>query len=239
MIGGDPVYGSLFCQLYNDFGWNEYPRALGRRILTWLDGHGLRPARALDLGCGTGMLCAVLTAGGVAADGLDLSPDMIDVAKTNYPGLAFTVGDMTDFTVEHRYDLVTCTGDALNHIFDPDAVGRAFACVRRALNDGGVFLFDLLDPDEVPAGEPFEAEHSDGTRVRFETVTDGRDVRLTIKTYEGDALKFEENILERVHDLGDILARLERAGFEVVQCTNRLLDTDGSGTTRFIAARAI
>ena len=27
------MYDSLFCRMYNEFGWNEYPRAFGEQLL--------------------------------------------------------------------------------------------------------------------------------------------------------------------------------------------------------------
>jgi SAM-dependent methyltransferase len=51
-------------------------------------------ASVLELGCGTGRLLAELrTSRGV---GIDFSPAMIEIAKTNNPDLEFTVGDVED-----------------------------------------------------------------------------------------------------------------------------------------------
>ena len=42
------MYDSLFCRMYNEFGWNEYPRAFGQQLLAWLDRKGLAVRSALD-----------------------------------------------------------------------------------------------------------------------------------------------------------------------------------------------
>lgn len=51
--------------------------------------------RVLDAGCGTGRMTAWLASVGIVADGVDLSPGMIEVARRTYPDLSFDVGSMT------------------------------------------------------------------------------------------------------------------------------------------------
>jgi SAM-dependent methyltransferase len=48
-----------------------------------------------DLGCGPGHITAHLNGLGCAAFGVDLSPEMVAVARRSYPALPFSVGDMT------------------------------------------------------------------------------------------------------------------------------------------------
>ncbi|MGW0663556.1 class I SAM-dependent DNA methyltransferase [Streptodolium elevatio] len=55
-------------------------------------GGGSRPVA--ELGCGPGYLTAHLRGLGLDAFGIDLSPAMIDIARTDYPGLRFETGSM-------------------------------------------------------------------------------------------------------------------------------------------------
>ena len=233
------MYGALFCRLYNEFGWNEYPRVFAEQLMQWLDAKDIAIDLALDLGCGTGVLCGMLYERGIEARGIDLSASMIAIARAQYPGPRFEVGDMTRFAADKPVDLVTCTGDALNHLFDLTDVRRCFDSAFAALAPGGLFIFDLLDASEVPLGEPFDADSEDHLRVRFQAEMDDRGVvHLNIRAFDGDALKLEENIVEKLHPLPDILAALRSAGFKVVQCDDRLdLDSAGHGTTWIVVAR--
>jgi SAM-dependent methyltransferase len=52
-----------------------------------------------DVGCGPGHVTAYLRHLGLDATGIDLSPGMIDVARRAYPGLPFSVGDMTSLDI--------------------------------------------------------------------------------------------------------------------------------------------
>lgn len=233
------MYDSHFCRLYNEFGWNEYPRVFAGQLLDWLRQKGIAVRDALDLGCGTGVLCEALTQGGIETLGVDLSEAMIAIARERSPRLRYQVADMVAYRPDRPVDLVTCTGDALNHIFDLGDVARVFGNVFAALRPGGLFVFDLLRMDEVPDGEPFEADASDRLRVRFTATldSDGHS-RLRVDAFEDGALKFTETIDEKVHDVDVILSMLRDAGFDILQCADRLLQDEGTGgTTWFIAAQ--
>ena len=233
------MYSSLFCRLYNEFGWNEYPRVFAEQLLKWLEQRNARVRSALDLGCGTGVLCEALHARGIDTLGVDLSGDMIDIARQRSPRLRYMVADIVSMRLDRRYDLATCTGDAINHIADLTAVGKVFANVNAALNPGGYFVFDLLDPSEAITGEPFEVPCGDRGLVRFfsEETDDGR-IELHIDMFEDSALKFAEVIREKVHAMDAICGLLRENGFTVLQCADRLLlDSDSHGTTWFIAAQ--
>ena len=53
------MYSDVFCKVYNEFGWNYYPEIFGEQLLKWLDRNGIQPKTAMDLACGTGILCGV------------------------------------------------------------------------------------------------------------------------------------------------------------------------------------
>jgi SAM-dependent methyltransferase len=58
--------------------------------------HGAGGGPVLDVGCGTGYVTGYLHDAGVAAFGIDLSPEMIAIARRDHPDLRFKVGTMTD-----------------------------------------------------------------------------------------------------------------------------------------------
>ncbi|WP_432836499.1 class I SAM-dependent methyltransferase [Dactylosporangium sp. CA-092794] len=47
-----------------------------------------------DIGCGTGRLAPFLAAQGLSPHGVDLSPEMVRVARRDQPGFPFEVGDL-------------------------------------------------------------------------------------------------------------------------------------------------
>ena len=232
------MYSDIFCQVYNVFGWNYYPEIFGEQLLQWIKNRDLRIETAMDLGCGTGVLCEILREHGVCASGMDFSSGMIDIARERCPEIHYEVADMITFRPDRQFDLVTCTGDALNHIAALSDVEAIFRNVYSYTRQGGYFIFDILNEREVSTSEPFEMDFTESTRVWFQmTRPDRNQVNLKVRVYEQGELQFEENIRETIHDPAVICAMLEKCGFAVEKCADSLLDDGGHGTTWFIIAR--
>ena len=196
------MYSDVFCKVYNEFGWNYYPEAFGHQLLDWLKENGVKPESALDLGCGTGVLCELLHKEGIRAAGMDLSEGMISIARASCPEIRYDVADMTAYRPDRKFDLVTCTGDAVNHIPELTDVEAIFRNVYGYLSQGGYFIFDLLNESEVSDSEPFEMDYDENTRVWFQMTRPAEDkVNLKIKVFEQGAEAFEENILAAVDEI--------------------------------------
>ena len=231
------MYSEVFCKVYNEFGWNYYPEIFGQELLVWLARKGLKPESAMDLACGTGILTGILANAGMDAEGMDLSRGMIAIARENFPEIPFFIADMTTFCPEKQYDLVTCTGDAVNHIADLSHVEAIFRNVRKYLKPGGYFVFDLLNEREVSDSEPFEMDFTDTVRVWFQMTRPGeKKVNLKVKVFENGREQFEENIRETIHDPAVICSLLEKTGFRVLRCADRMRENGGHGTTWFVIA---
>jgi len=232
------MYSDVFCKVYNEFGWNYYPEIFGQQLLTWLKRQNFQPKTSMDLGCGTGILCEILHKSGIAAAGMDFSAGMIDIARESCPEIPYAVADMITFCPETQYDLITCTGDALNHIGALSDIEKIFQNVFRYTAPGGYFIFDILNQNEVSTSEPFEMDFSGSTRVWFQMTQPAENqVNLKVRVFENGALEFEENIRETVHDPAVICRLLQESGFTVTRCADRLLDDSNPGTTWFVVAQ--
>ena len=232
------MYSDIFCKVYNEFGWNYYPEIFGEQLLQWLTRKNYAPKNSLDLGCGTGVLCRILQSEGIQAAGMDFSSGMIDIARQDSPEIPYEVADMITYRPENQFDLVTCTGDALNHIRDLNDIQKIFQNVYAYTSPGGYFVFDILNEQEVSTSEPFEMDFTDKIRVWFQmTRPEEKQVNLKIRVFEDSKEQFEENIRETVHDPEVICNLLKQAGFQVEKCADRLLEDSGRGTTWFVVAR--
>lgn len=232
------MYSDLFCKVYNEFGWNYYPEIFGQQLLLWLERKGIAPRNAMDLACGTGILCEILHKKGIRAAGMDFSSGMIEIARQGDPDIEYAVADMITFRPQSQYDLVTCTGDAVNHIRALADVEKIFENVYAYTAPGGWFVFDLLNEQEVSDSEPFEMDYDEHTRVWFQmTRPEEKQVNLKIRVFEDEKLAFEENIRETIHDPEIICDMLRSCGFAQVNCADRLLEDSGKGTTWFITAQ--
>ena len=233
------MYSNAFCKVYNEFGWNYFPRAFGEQLLEWMQRNHFRAKTSMDLACGTGILCEVLHDAGVEASGMDFSEGMIEIARQGNPAIHYDVADMITYRPKKQFDLVTCTGDALNHIMDLENVRRIFENVYAYLADVGYFIFDLLNEKEVPEEEPFDLDFSETVKAQFH-VTQNQEGRIHLKTtvWEDGVLAFEEVITETVHDPEIIRKMLTETGFEIVSFSHKLLeDSEGQATTWYVIVR--
>ena len=231
------MYSDIFCKVYNEFGWNYYPEAFGEQLLQWMEENQFRPKTAMDLACGTGVLCEILRDQGIESSGMDFSSGMIDIARSRDPRIPYEVADMTTFRPEQQFDLVTCTGDAVNHIAALSDVEKIFQNVYAYLAPGGYFIFDLLNENEVSDSEPFEMDFTETTKVWFQMTRPAENkVNLTIRVYENGSLQLEEVIRETIHDPQTICRLLTGCGFRLLRCADRMLDDGGHGTTWFLIA---
>ena len=232
------MYSDVFCKVYNEFGWNYYPEAFGEQLLKWLEQKRFSPKSALDLACGTGILCQILHSRGIRTRGMDLSSGMIEIARSGGQGIAYDVADMVTYRPEETFHLVTCTGDAFNHIPSLEDLQTIFQNIHGYLAQDGWLVFDILNEHEVSTSEPFEMDFSESVRVWFQmTQPEENKVNLKVRVFEEGNLQFEENIRETIHDPAVICDLLRQAGFEVQQCADRLLEDSGRGTTWFVVAK--
>jgi SAM-dependent methyltransferase len=64
--------------------------------------------RLLDVGCGSGLACAMAAARGAAVSGIDASPAMVELARERLPQADFRVADMASLPYgDDRFDVVT------------------------------------------------------------------------------------------------------------------------------------
>ena len=72
---------------------NDWQKRRSQAIIAMLQSLSLNNPRILDLGCATGWMTKLLSEYG-PAEGVDLSETAIAMAKSRYPGILFTAGDI-------------------------------------------------------------------------------------------------------------------------------------------------
>ena len=116
---------------------HHYVTAAGADLVEVLDPQA--GERVLDLGCGTGQLSAQIAATGAEVVGIDLSAEMIEAAREQFPSLSFAVGDARDFSFAEPFDAVFSNA-ALHWVKPPET---ALACIVACLGQGGRFVAEL------------------------------------------------------------------------------------------------
>jgi SAM-dependent methyltransferase len=104
--------------------------------------------RLLDVACGTGRHLEYL---GRCFDveGLDLSPELLEIARQRNPGVPFHQADMVDFDLGCAFDIITCLFSSIGYVKTLEALDRALSCMARHLLPGGLLVVEPWFTPEV------------------------------------------------------------------------------------------
>ncbi|MFD0588155.1 class I SAM-dependent DNA methyltransferase [Paenibacillus sp. GCM10027627] len=194
------------------------------------------PSTVVDLGCGTGSLSIPLARSGFHVYGIDLSADMLSVARSKWdetPQQAIRPGagsirwlqqDMRGWELSEPVDAVISFCDCFNYLTEESDIEAAFRATFAALKAGGSFLFDMHPPSQLirySEEQPFVLDEKDIAYIwtcDFEEERCQIEHQLTIFARGSEALfgRFEEVHTQRAYDPDWIEEALRRAGFSTV-----------------------
>lgn len=103
----------------------------------------------LEVACGSGTLTATIAQTGAHVVGFDLSREMLALASERLPEIDFHYGDMRDFSLDEKFDLVICPFNSLLHLTAEEDVLAALRTFAQHCKPGGEILIDIFNLDEV------------------------------------------------------------------------------------------
>lgn len=196
-------------------GWIDYLEEILRKF-------NYKPKTVVDLACGTGNTLLPLVRRGYQASGVDLSPEMVAMAKekadSNGLKADFFVADMRVFVSPQLVDLVTCFHDGLNYLVEYSDLVKTFQRVEQSLVPGGLFVFDLNAVKWLSGTQSGVTviEEEDLTLIFNSAYHDDQDaweVRLTCFAREGAFYrKFTEIHREKAYQVPAVQGALQEAG---------------------------
>ncbi|MEL6943180.1 MAG: class I SAM-dependent methyltransferase, partial [Bacteroidota bacterium] len=80
----------------------------------------------LEIGCGTGRLSQLFLQDNYDYIGLDLSHEMLEIAKNRNPNITFIQGDMRFFSLEKPVESVIMTGRTISYLVKNEDVRSTF-----------------------------------------------------------------------------------------------------------------
>jgi SAM-dependent methyltransferase len=113
----------------------------------WFEEVGVR--RVVDVACGTGHHAAMFHRWGLAVEGSDVSPNMIDRAKEHFgqpEGLRWRVRGFEDpIEPDRPFDAAVCIGNSLALAGELSIVDRALQNMLAAVRPGGAVIVHVLN----------------------------------------------------------------------------------------------
>jgi SAM-dependent methyltransferase len=149
---------------------------------------------------------------------------MIELSRKKVPEAEFRVGSLFEAEIP-RCQAVTAVSEVLNYLFDAEneerGLGRLFRRVHDALVPGGVFVFDVLSPGQVPPGartKGFSVGEDWAVLSELEEDIERGTMERRIVSFRkvGELYRRDEEVHRvRLYDPSELYAELERAGFRV------------------------
>lgn len=171
----------------------------------------------LDLGCGTGTLTDKFQ----NIEGIDLSAEMIEIAKQKYPRIHFSVGDMLTFYHPASYDCILCLCDSLNYVLGFEAQCQVLKNCYDNLMVGGTLIFDVHSEKKMNETFLDYCEEEEDDEVYFywsvKKTGDYEITHVVIIEDLAEDLRMEEKHLQQSFPLSWYLKALSEIGFRQIQ----------------------
>ena len=244
-MGAYEALAVSYDRLTNDVDY-EATVAFYREILKR---EGLHPRTAADLACGTGSVAAILARDGLAVTAVDLSEEMLTVAAEKTMDMEkpprYVLQPLQKLRLPVAVDLAVCALDSLDYITDPEDCREAIRRVYKALNPGGIFIFDVNTPEKLRAmdGQVFLDEDDDVYcvwRGEFDEKTNICSYGMDLFQRRGKLWQrsFEEH-REYAYSQQQLISYLKEAGFSGIRVYgDRVLEAPRQGEQRiYLKAR--
>ncbi len=126
------------------YWWKDYDQEVDFLVKA-LRRCGIRGKRVLEIACGTGSHSKILVERGYEVTGVDISDDMLRIARSKVKGRAtFLRGDMRDLdaAVEGKYDAAICLFSSISYNLTMPDLKRTIQGLYDRLAEPGVVVFD-------------------------------------------------------------------------------------------------
>ena len=185
------MYGQvarIYDLLYTGTGIKDYP-AEAEALRALIEETSPHARTLLDVACGTGAHLEIMRRW-YTLEGVDLSPDMLEVAKSRLPGVPLRVADMRTLDLGKTFDAVTCLFSAIGYMTEPTELQTAIRRMADHVAPGGVLIVDgWVRPDD------WNDNYKGGPDVASDDSTTV--VRLTLSRRTGPITEMELHHLVR------------------------------------------
>jgi SAM-dependent methyltransferase len=206
--------------------------------------------KVLDVCCGSGHVTRELITRGYSITAVDASAELIAIARRDWPGVDWRVQDARHMDVRKaQYGAALSTFDSLNHLASSNDLEDVFKSVHRALQPGGLFVFDMnLEEAFLSDHRRWTAEVTSGyvslVRGFYDELTKIARTELIWFVPSGTPDTWRQHrstVEQRSFPEGEITSLLAKAGFgriEVLSAADAGMAADLGYGRIFISARA-
>jgi ubiquinone/menaquinone biosynthesis C-methylase UbiE len=224
MTYGDFAY--VYDYLMKDVPYDDWMEFLKAKIQKFT----VSGNRILEIACGTGELSVRLAKTGFNITGVDLSEDMLTVAKQkamqNGVDIELFHQNMCELEGLGQFDIITIFCDSLNYLSNPEEIQETFQRVYSHLNKSGLFIFDvhsIYKMEKIFLNQTY-AENDDKVSYiwncfegEFPNSIEHDLTFFMLDEATSQYERFDEWHVQRTYPVQDFIQWLEEAGFKVLE----------------------
>jgi 2-polyprenyl-3-methyl-5-hydroxy-6-metoxy-1,4-benzoquinol methylase len=167
----------------------------------------------LELGCGTGVFLEYFSNHGYKMTGIDLSQEMLEIARQKVPKANLSCQNMAIFSSQFKYDVVLCLFDSINHLIDYKDWEKVFIQTYQHLNDSGLFIFDINTKSklDILAGSDPIIKEVDGNKIIMKVILKNHIYDWNIKIVEKQPNNSEMVYLENIQEQSFPISMIEKS----------------------------
>lgn len=221
-------FAYIYDELMQDAPYEEWEKYVMERLKAC----GIKGNSLLDLGCGTGELSLRFSLKGFAVTGVDLSVDMLAVAraKAEEQGMSipFYEQDMAELEGLGQFDIVGIFCDSLNYLPSEEKVRRTFLKAFQHLKEGGILFFDVhseykINELFIDRTFAFNGDHAsyiwDSFPGEFPNSVEHELSFFVLDELSGKYDRFDELHEQRTFSIAQYTKWLQETGFELLEIT--------------------
>ena len=230
------VWGDYVAELIEEFGISK-PQAVAEAAEEDTEA-ALEQERNLivELGCGTGSFTQVMKKKGYDIMGIDMSPDMLNIARNKAAkenlDIMYLEQDMRELDLYCTAGTIVSVCDSVNYLLEDEDVVETFRLVNNFLYPGGIFIFDfntLYKYSEV-IGDATIAENREDCSFIWDNYyhedehINEYDLTIFVRTPGEEEVfrRFSETHYQRGYTVEEMKVYLKEAGLELV----KIIDAD-------------
>lgn len=160
------LYGELakyYDLIYSFKDYRKESARISNLVLKYKKSEG---GELLDVACGTGHHLEYLKEE-FSCTGVDISKDILDVAKKNVRGVVFKEADMTTLNLGKEFDIITCLFSSIGYVKTYRNLRKTIQNFSRHLKDGGVVLIEPWLTRSAYMTDSPHMETYDGTDMKI------------------------------------------------------------------------
>lgn len=228
MINLDLEYNKLakyYDKLYNKKDYKKESKYLLLEIIS--KNKKSSGKELLDVGCGTGNHISYFKKYNYT--GVDISKNMLSLARKKYLNIKFYKKDMADFKFNNKYDIITCLFNSITYILTKKKLEKTLINFYNHLKIGGIVIIESsIIKELLPSFKVIRSYENKDILIKRKITSKSSGIYLNLKTEY--SIYYKNNYKKKIYNYNSKLRKynpnyfidvMKKIGFKVRKKRNK------------------